>query len=66
MENTIGPLCLLVYTALAFHSGMTQSDVSDYERGEQGPGLVRILALCRALGCSADYLLGLEDRRLSK
>lgn len=36
------------------------SDISKYERGRSVPTLARLARLCRALGVSADYLLGLS------
>ena len=55
-------------------AGMTQMDLSEalgyttysnvrrWERGEGLPGYEQIVALCRALGVTADHLLGLDGR----
>lgn len=37
------------------------SSVCLYERGKQAPGLDRLVMICRALGVSSDYMLGLTD-----
>jgi transcriptional regulator with XRE-family HTH domain len=45
---------------LAQRAGVHISDISKYERGRSVPTLARLARLCRALGVSADYLLGLS------
>ena len=42
------------------------SSIGGYERGEQEPKAGTIVALTAALRCSADYLLGLSDRRTNE
>jgi transcriptional regulator with XRE-family HTH domain len=42
-------------------SGVSQAAISRYEHGESDLGGVSVAQLCRVLGCSADYLLGLTD-----
>lgn len=39
--------------------GTTRQQVSKYETGRQEMTVSKLTALCRALGVSADYLLGL-------
>lgn len=46
---------------LAAAIGCTRRQVIRYEQGEQEPTTGRLIALCRALGVSADYLLGLPQ-----
>ena len=41
--------------------GVTKQTVSGWERGRRVPDADNIVALCKALDCSADYLLGLSD-----
>jgi transcriptional regulator with XRE-family HTH domain len=48
-------------TELAERSGVSQNAISNYERSEREAGSTAIVALARALNCSADYLLGLTD-----
>ena len=47
--------------ALADTTGLFKTDISKYERGQSLPTLPRLARLARALGVSADYLLGLKD-----
>lgn len=42
---------------LAAHSGVSQADVSRYERGERAPTGESLMKLCRALDCTMDYLV---------
>lgn len=35
------------------------STLRDYELGKRDPGAVRLAQICRAFGCSSDWLLGL-------
>jgi transcriptional regulator with XRE-family HTH domain len=51
----------LTQAALALRSGISQTAISNYEVGDREPGSTAIIALARAMGCSADYLLGLTD-----
>lgn len=51
---------------LAEATGISASSIGAYERGEQEPKAGNITALTAALRCSADYLLGLSDRRTNE
>ncbi len=46
---------------LAAEAGMSQTAVSTYELGAKKPGMAAIVALCKALGCTADELLGIDQ-----
>jgi len=52
--------------ALAEATGISASSIGAYERGEQEPKAGNITALTAALRCSADYILGLSDRRTNE
>ncbi|MDE7181688.1 MAG: helix-turn-helix domain-containing protein [Clostridia bacterium] len=39
----------------------TDDSIFSWEKGRSQPSIEMILALCKALEISADYLLGLED-----
>ena len=41
--------------------GMSQSVVNNYCTGKREPTLDSLIVICKALGESADYLLGIED-----
>lgn len=41
--------------------GKRDTDISRWERESLMPRADIVILLCRALGCSADYLLGLKD-----
>lgn len=41
--------------------GITQSRISEFERGARVPETPTLIKLARALNCSTDYLLGLSD-----
>lgn len=49
----------LTQVELSARVGVTQGLLSSYERGEKRPSVETLTALARALGCSADWLLGL-------
>ena len=51
----------LTQSQLAKILSTTQSTIGKYEREELQPNIEVILQICRTLGVSADYLLGLED-----
>ncbi len=51
----------LSQSALAKKIGMSQSVVNNYCTGKREPTLDTLIIICKALGESADYLLGLED-----
>lgn len=44
---------------LSRHAGMTPAAIWQIEKGERQPSADTIIRLCRALGVSADWLLGL-------
>lgn len=46
---------------LAAKVGVTSICISRWETGVRIPNAISIIALCKALNCSADYLLGLSD-----
>lgn len=46
--------------------GIAQHTISLWETGKMCPQLRHLPALCVALGCSADYLLGLADSMSSR
>ena len=43
---------------LSQKTGLSQSIISSYERGDKRPGADAIISLCDALDCTADELLG--------
>ena len=43
--------------------GVSQSQVTEMERGNRGTSLERLAILCEHYDVSADYLLGLTDER---
>ncbi len=46
---------------LAKHLRLDRSQIGKYEHGVTSPNVDQIVAICKALNCSADYLLGLID-----
>ena len=48
---------------LAQKAGLRQATLSHIERGFAAPRADKLVALCRALDVSADYLLGLTDEK---
>ena len=48
---------------LAEALGVKATQVSEMESGKKGTTLERLVVLCRHYHVSADYLLGLSDRR---
>jgi transcriptional regulator with XRE-family HTH domain len=52
----------LTQDALGKVSGLSQMAVSHFETGRRLPCAENLVALCRALDCSADYLLGLKEK----
>ena len=46
---------------LAKETGFSQPTIADWEAGKKQPTAGAIIALCKALEVSADYLLGLSD-----
>lgn len=41
--------------------GVTKQTISGWEHDRRTPDAESIIALCKALDCSADYMLGLAD-----
>lgn len=48
---------------LVIQTGIPQQSLSRYLTGKQTPDLERLAVLCRCLGVSADYMIGLTDER---
>lgn len=56
----------LTQEELALKAGIAQEFISGIEKGRKRPSVEVLEKLCGALGCSADYLLGLpSDKPLS-
>jgi transcriptional regulator with XRE-family HTH domain len=53
-------------TQLAQSVGITQAFLAEIEKGRKRPSLDVLEKLCDALGCSADYLLGIPKSRHQK
>ncbi len=53
----------LTQSQLAERVGITQAFLAEIEKGRKRPSLEVLEKLCGALGCSADYLLGLPPGR---
>lgn len=53
-------------TQLAQSVGITQAFLAEIEKGRKRPSLDVLEKLCDALGCSADYLLGIPPNRHHK
>ncbi len=53
-------------TQLAQSVGITQAFLAEIEKGRKRPSLEVLEKLCDALGCSADYLLGIPKSRHHK
>lgn len=51
--------------ALGAQIGATKTNVSHWETGKHMPDLETLAAICNVLGCSADSLLGRDERVLS-
>lgn len=52
----------LTSAELSRRSGLTKSHISHFERGlTKNPTLKSVIPLAQALGCTIDYLCGLED-----
>lgn len=49
--------------AAAIYPEISQGQLFAYVAGRAEPSAVKLLYLCRALGVSADYLLGLKEER---
>lgn len=50
----------LTQRELGAKAGIAQEFISEIEKGKKRPSLEVLEKLCGALGCSADYLLGLS------
>lgn len=48
-------------TDLARRAGINRSLLNKYEHGVQRPVIDNLIAIARALDCSLDWLVGLED-----
>lgn len=48
---------------LAHLLGVSQSQITEMERGHKGTSLERLVMLCEHYNVSADYLLGLTEER---
>lgn len=46
---------------LASELGVSRTAVAKWESGEKEPTLQNLTKLCKILGCSSDYLLGIEE-----
>lgn len=53
-------------TQLAQSVGITQAFLAEIEKGRKRPSIEVLEKLCDALGCSADYLLGIPPSRHHK
>ena len=53
--------CNISQKALAEKIFMSQSVINNYCTGKREPSLPVLIAICKALNVSADYLLGLTD-----
>ena len=52
----------LTQTELGANAGIDPSRISNWERGDNYPQYRSLVAMCKVLDCSSDYLLGLSDR----
>ncbi len=51
---------------LAYRVGITPQTLSQYERGRRYPDVTILRSLCGILDISADYLLGIERRKITE
>lgn len=56
----------LTQSQLAERVGITQAFLAEIEKGRKRPSLEVLEKLCDALGCSADFLLGITPNRQYK
>lgn len=56
----------LTQEELANRVGVTAQALSQYERGLRYPDVGILASLCNVLNASADYLLGLEDKKMTE
>lgn len=54
--------CRMNQDTLGDMVGVSKQTISGWERGTSKPSADYIRELCRALGCTADYLLELSDK----
>jgi len=47
--------------SLAVKTGMSKRTISRWEQGDAMPNIEYIKVLCEFFGCTADYLIGLEE-----
>jgi len=50
----------LTQTQLAEATGMSQSGIAGYEKGDRMPDLDCVIKLAKFFGCTIDYLVGIE------
>ena len=51
----------LTQTELANKTKISQAGIAKWETGDRTPNMEYLIILAKFFGCSADYLLGLED-----
>lgn len=56
----------LTQAQLSVRVGITQAFLAEIESGRKRPSIEVLEKLCDILGCSADYLLGIEQNRYYK
>lgn len=56
----------LTQEALAGKIGVTSQALSKWERGQSLPDISLLADLCRILGCSADFLLGMDTVKITE
>lgn len=56
----------LTQEELAGRIGVTPQALSKWERGQSLPDIALLAELCQVLGCSADYLLGIDDTKITE
>ena len=54
-------LAWLTQEQLGDYVGVTKQTVSGWEHGKRTPDSGMLAEICRALDCSADYIIGLSD-----
>ncbi len=56
----------LTQEELAGRIGVTPQALSKWERGQSLPDIALLAELCQVLGCSADYLLGIDGTKITE
>jgi len=51
----------LTQTELSNQTGISQAGIAKWETGDRTPNMEYIIVLVKFFGCTADYLLGLEN-----